>query len=482
MFIIGSFVGSIGGGLQCEYFGRKTSMMIENIIVICGLVCIYLANGIPLLFVGRFLTGYANGSNKSSILPYTSEVCEPKLRKFTGTLFVTCYTSGYAFMYILGAFLHWRQIAAILGIWPLISVMLLFPCPESPSWLLSKDKEAAAHTALFRLRGDKLVVEREMTRMRDNIKMQRERKMDSNNPSNISASQFLKGTFLRPFLVLVILTSFGLNYTGAPTLAFYLIQILKRGRLPIDPYVAAAWLVSYRVLVTVCTSLIFAPYCSRRKLYLVSGCILATGALSFGTLCYLEKLESYQSILEAYPAVKWLPIVAIGMLYTGLSGGYAMVIFSLLGELLPSNVRGVGIGFVSGTAVISFFLVGKFTPMVSRIIGLHGMFWIFACVGYSLVIFAYFCVPETYGRTLEDVENHYRKVCYGEQTNKIDNNELVDIPNYIDSQTRRPSLTDIYLHVNNSTTERKQSTNDVNTNLEATVRRNSVISVASVEM
>ena len=105
MFVIGSFIGSFGGGLTCEYFGRKKAMMIENLIVTCGYLCIWLSNGIPLLFFGRFLTGYANGSNKPSILPYTSEICQPRLRKFTGTLFVTSYTSGYAIMYILGSFL-----------------------------------------------------------------------------------------------------------------------------------------------------------------------------------------------------------------------------------------------------------------------------------------------------------------------------------------------------------------------------------------
>ena len=79
-----------------------TLKMVENAILMCGFVSIWLSHWVPLIFIGRFLTGYANGSNKSSILPYTSEICQPRLRKFTGTLFVTSYTTGYAFMYIFG--------------------------------------------------------------------------------------------------------------------------------------------------------------------------------------------------------------------------------------------------------------------------------------------------------------------------------------------------------------------------------------------
>ena len=172
LYVIGSFVGSIGGGFTCEYFGRKRAMMFENVIVIVGFFCIWLASDIPLLFIGRFLTGYANGSNKSSIIPYTSEICQPKLRKFTGTLFVVCYTSGYALMYILGVFLHWRQISIILAIWPLLSLALLFLCPESPSWLLIKGRKQDAQNALLRIRGDKHVVGTGILRLENQFQIQ----------------------------------------------------------------------------------------------------------------------------------------------------------------------------------------------------------------------------------------------------------------------------------------------------------------------
>ena len=403
--MIGSFIGSFGGGLTCEYFGRKRAMMIENLIVTCGYVCIWLSNDIPLLFLGRFLTGYANGSNKPSILPYTSEVCQPRLRKFTGTLFVTSYTSGYALMYILGAFLNWRTISAILSLWPFLSFMLLFLCPESPSWLLGKGREKEAFKALFKIRGDRVVVENEMKVMADNINKQKSNNQNKDGSKfSFSDSKFFKGTFIRPFLTLVVMYTFGINYTGAPTLGFYLIHILKRGKVPIDPYVAAAWLVTWRVVLTIIASLFLAPFLPRRKLYITSGIVLATGGLSFGVVSFLDKYEFYQDMLELYPGLRWLPFISIGTLYTGLSGGFVMITFAVIGELLPSNARAIGTGLVSAISTLSFFLIVKFTPFLLEVIDLSGLLWGFGFVAYSLVVFAYFCLPETFGKTLVDIE------------------------------------------------------------------------------
>ena len=81
-------------------------------------------------------------------------------------------------MYILGALLHWRTVSAILSIWPFMSFMLLLPCPESPSWLLSSERTKDAYDALFKIRGDKRVVENELKVMADNINKQ---KLNHNN-------------------------------------------------------------------------------------------------------------------------------------------------------------------------------------------------------------------------------------------------------------------------------------------------------------
>ena len=80
-----AFVGPLGGGIQNEYLGRKISIIINNIVALIGLIYLRFSYNIPLLFVGRIITGYTNRSNRSFLGPHTSEVCQPNIRKTTGT-------------------------------------------------------------------------------------------------------------------------------------------------------------------------------------------------------------------------------------------------------------------------------------------------------------------------------------------------------------------------------------------------------------
>ena len=109
-------------------------------------------------------------------------------------------------------------------------------------------------------------------------------------------------------------------------------------------------------------------------------------------------------------------MVGVFLFYTGLSAGLVSVGFILFGELLPSNARGIGTTLVSTTLNVSFFASTKSVPYLRKALGLHGLFYLYSTVSCISIIFGYFTIPETFGKTLEEIEDHYRKVCYGSQT------------------------------------------------------------------
>ena len=123
--------------------------------------------------------------------------------------------------------------------------------------------------------------------------------------------------------------------------------------------------------------------------------------------------------MDATPSLKWLPILAFMIYYGGYSSGYVAVCYMLLGELLPSNGRAIGSFIVIQVNNISFFLITKLTPDLMEILGMDGMFWLFSAIATGSVIFAYFCVPETFGLCLEEIEEHYRTICYPDKLKKV---------------------------------------------------------------
>ena len=386
-------------------------MIINNIIVLIGLLCLRFAYGLPLLLIGRFITGYTNGSNRSCIGPYTSELCQPNIRKSTATFGVLFFAIGYALLFSLGVVLKWRDVISIIMIFPCLFIILLSFCPKSPTWLMNKELKNKAMAEMIRLRGNSNAASLEIKRLQDNMDNQKRFKKESKDTLHLTSLMlsFKQETVIRPFFVCLVIMTLGLHWTGAPPLSFYLVTTLQKCNVPMEPYLAAAIISCYRLIATIIGT--FASTCVRRRPLYIGCCLItASGCFLLGTSAYLSLYDNYTSFQVQYPFVRWFSIFAILLIYTGISGGMTSVAFALFSELLPSNVRSVGTGVVSAIGCVSLFCSTKFTPDIENLCGFHGMFWIYSGVGLGVAIFSYFCIPETFGLELEDVEDHYRKL------------------------------------------------------------------------
>ena len=127
---------------------------------------------------------------------------------------------------------------------------------------------------------------------------------------------------------------------------------------------------------------------------------------------HIKKYEAVANSFDTNPGLRWIPVVAFLIYLAGYSTGYVAVCFMLLGELLPSNGKEIG-GFmiVQSTNISSIILI-KCAPALQTSLGVDGMFFLFSGVAAFAIIFTLLCVPETFGKTLKEMEDHYRKICY----------------------------------------------------------------------
>ena len=433
LYIVGTFVGTFGGGLQTKYFGRKMTLQTANVVILVGLLVTRFGYSMPMLYAGRLLIGYSNGIWTQCAPVYTAEISQAQLRKFTGSLFSVSFTMGFALAYVLGVSLYWRDALNGVVIWPVINFVLLFACPESPTWLMNKGRKSEAIKIIERMRNNDDVSKSELARLEQNMQHQLGGNVDKKNTSSCqeTLSIITRGTFVRPFLVMAFLIGITLQWCGTPALSFYLVDIIKGLKVPMDPYLAAALITAYRFVIVIVGALIslFVP---RRPFYLICNVLVAMGTLIIGASAYLHKhSDEYINMQEDVLILKWLPLIGIILFYTGATVGIISVTFMLFGEILPSNAREIGTTLICTIMSISFFTSTKVVPHLRKVLTLHGLFFTYSAVGWISIVFGYFCIPETYGKSLEEIESHYRKVCYG-QTIKIaitdpnNKNQIID--------------------------------------------------------
>ena len=124
--------------------------------------------------------------------------------------------------------------------------------------------------------------------------------------------------------------------------------------------------------------------------------------------------------MESYPWAQWTPIVCILMIYMTSAVGCYNVMFNFTGILLPSYARTFGSGLVGALDNVALVMVAKVFPSMLATFDLHGSFAIFAgCVAVSTLIL-WFTLPETYGLTLEDIEQFYRAEKDNDRKEEVD--------------------------------------------------------------
>ena len=103
---------------------------------------------------GRLLTGHSSGSNLVASPIFVSEISHPDLRGASSVLTMVCYTSGFFVSMLCGASLPWRLAASAYITTPVLSLVMILFCQESPSWLLRRGREDDALRSLYFYRGD----------------------------------------------------------------------------------------------------------------------------------------------------------------------------------------------------------------------------------------------------------------------------------------------------------------------------------------
>lgn len=386
-------IGGVAGLPITIYFvdkiGRQKSLIIaaSNSLTACVLVII--ANRVEYLYVARFLTGLAMDVAFVSAPMYVAEIADQKIRGFLASLIFLMMLSGFIIIYALAPFVP-LWVTSTVGAVILVIQLATFPfMPESPYFLLLKGKKEKARKALSFLR-NRPDVEEELEEIETAINRQ---KTEKGRPQDL-----LLIDSNRKALIIMMVLNCAQQFSCMSVILMNLHFILKSaGSIYMDSKVAAIIFSVLMFLAAAVASIFIDHY--GRKILLISSSILTSISL-FTLAVYFNLQYAGYDVLN----VSWIPIASVMVYAVVFKFGLGMVPIVLTAEIFPTKVKAMGMTIADATYVICGVVTISLFQYLLKMYGMHVPFYLFAALCFTTAIFSHFYIPETKGKSLEEIQ------------------------------------------------------------------------------
>ncbi|XP_038012500.1 solute carrier family 2, facilitated glucose transporter member 6 [Motacilla alba alba] len=409
VFTLGAAAGGLSTMLLNDCLGRKLSIMFSALPSALGYALLAGAQGLWMLLLGRVLTGYAGGVTSASIPVYISEISHPGVRGMLGACPQIMAVLGSLVLYALGLVLDWRWLAVAGEVPVLAMVLLLCFMPNSPRFLLSQGKEEEALGSLRWLRGEDTDYAREYEQIKDSVRKQSRR---------VSCAE-LKDPFLYKPILIAGVMRFLQQLSGVTCILVYLQPIFKKTSVILKAEYDAA-LVGLVRLSAVAIAAVSMDKAGRKILLFVSAGVMLVSNLTMGLYIHFEPASHNGTVanttlmssasLPAEPTnyITLIPLLATMFFIMGYAMGWGPITWLLMSEILPLKARGAASGLCVLVSWLTAFTLTQFFLPVVNAFGLEVPFLFFAVISAGNILFTGCCVPETKGRSLEQIEAFFR--------------------------------------------------------------------------
>ncbi|XP_050500550.1 facilitated trehalose transporter Tret1-like isoform X2 [Diabrotica virgifera virgifera] len=373
-----------------DTLGRKKAMLLMTIPEVASWLCAAFAKDVYLFYVSRAFSGIADAMFFTALPPYIGEITTPAVRGKWGNLLAGSYYIGEFLINVIGSYFGVVTSSYICLPLPIIFFVLFSLIPESPYYLLIKGKEEEARKSLVYFRGDKNIDEN-LNQLKHDVQRQMSEsgtwmdlfKIKSNRKAMLAAA-FLRCTQQTSgFCIFITYTQFIFQKSGG-NLSHELSSII---------YLGVQMTLNFIVLTFIVHRF------GRRGCYMTS--TGANGIVLFLMATYFY-LNDYTNIDVS--TFNWFPVVSTVVFQMFGSFGINVIPTLMLSELFSVSIKTKAMVLVS----LTFGIVGTFVNYLFYLIntsaGFFAPFYVFAACNILTAIITYFILPETRGKTLEDIQ------------------------------------------------------------------------------
>ncbi|SFM29381.1 sugar porter family MFS transporter [Pelosinus propionicus] len=397
--LLGAAFGSVVGGHLSDRFGRRKALIGLAILFFGATMGCTLSPTAHVMILFRFLLGLAVGGASVTVPTYLAELSprdgRGRLVTRNELMIVTGQFLAFLFNAIFGVLLGhtghvWRYMLGIAAIPAIFLFFGMLRMPESPRWLVVKGKISEALNVLVQVREKETAIA-ELNEIQDNIKEQ----------SHLSKVTYKD--LMEPWVFRIVLIGIGIGIvqqiTGVNSINYYGTQILRESGFTMQAALIANTANGVISVTAVLIGIWLLGRVSRRSIFLVG--LITTSLVQ----CLIGILSMTLSEYSFFPWIILLLMVTFMAFFQGCIGPLTWL---MMAEIFPARFKGLGMGIAVFCSWIMNFVVGLTFPILLSAFGLSMVFFGFSICGFLSIVFVYKYVPETKGRSLEQIEHYFR--------------------------------------------------------------------------
>ena len=390
--LAGAVIGATLGGTLTNRLGRRLPIIIAGIIFTVSAAATALAPTVACLIAARILSGVAIGMASFLSPMYIAELVPARVRGALVAVNMLAITTGivvaYLVDYAFSGIQGWRYMFGLAAVPSIALVVGMWRLPDSPRWLISKSKIEQATQVLRRVRTES-EVSPELTEIQKTLKQKGE--------------EGIAGLF-KPSVRMPMMVGFGLaifqQITGINTVLYYAPTIFKFAGIKAQgPEILAGAGLAMVMWCFHVLAIFLLDRVGRRPLLLtgVAGQILGLAIL--GASFQFQQLESFKSYIAIGGLVIYVACFAFGL---------GPIFWLMISEIYPLKVRGTAMSAATVCNWAFNLLVAATFLTLVAVLGHAGAFWLYGVIAIGAWMFFYRFVPETKGKTLEQIEAHFQ--------------------------------------------------------------------------
>ncbi|KAJ8922573.1 hypothetical protein NQ315_007603 [Exocentrus adspersus] len=390
--LLGSPFGAVLAAILADKIGRKnTTLLMAPLVFVCC-ICIAFANSIWYITGLRFVIGGAEGALYTALPMYIGEISDPRIRGFlTATIAIFAIT-GTLFINVIGSVMDIFTSSLICAAIPFIHFIFFILMPESPYYYIKKHNHKEARKSLEILRGTSDVDDEMDSLCKAVVRQERSDKPGFFDLFTVRSNR--KACFI--FLILCLTNKF----SGKNPCLFYTEMIFREAGTSIDATLSVIIYCSVELIAVAITTIFVVDRFGKRWLMITSTAGCAISVFMLALHFYIKDFN-----LGNFESLDWLPITALVSYNILFSIGLSFGPVTVLSELFPISVKAKALCIADSFSVMMGTIVSKFFQITMDEFGTMSVpFFCFSMCSLVGLVFVVKYVPETKGKTLEEIQ------------------------------------------------------------------------------